>query len=126
VKLTLKSSEPIENAMRVVGALYGVTLMVAPEKPESEQPLEATESAPSGDARKSSRGPRATTRKGSRSGPAAPRPGAEAESPGSARSLGLASNAEVRSWARANGLTVNERGRIPASVQAAYRDAHPL
>jgi hypothetical protein len=87
VKLTLKSSEPIENAMRVVGALYGVTLMVAPEKPESEQPL---------------------------------------ESPGPARSLGLASNAEVRSWARANGLTVNERGRIPASVQAAYRDAHPL
>jgi hypothetical protein len=30
----------------------------------------------------------------------------------------------IRSWARANGHTVNERGRVPAAVLAAYDDAH--
>ena len=34
------------------------------------------------------------------------------------------SPAKVREWARANGHAVNERGRIPASVIAAYREAH--
>lgn len=33
-------------------------------------------------------------------------------------------NAEVRSWARANGEKVNERGRIPSAVVARYRAAH--
>ncbi len=30
----------------------------------------------------------------------------------------------VRAWARENGYSVNERGRIPASVQEAYDRAH--
>lgn len=30
----------------------------------------------------------------------------------------------VREWARNNGYTVNERGRIPADIQAAYDKAH--
>lgn len=30
----------------------------------------------------------------------------------------------VREWARANGHSVNDRGRVPASVQAAYDKAH--
>ncbi len=34
------------------------------------------------------------------------------------------SPAQIREWARANGYEVNERGRIPASVVAAYRVAH--
>ena len=34
------------------------------------------------------------------------------------------SPAKVREWARENGHNVNERGRIPASVVAAYREAH--
>ncbi len=33
------------------------------------------------------------------------------------------SNAEVRAWAKANGLEVNERGRIPASIIAQYQAA---
>jgi len=33
-------------------------------------------------------------------------------------------NAEVRSWARANGEQVNERGRIPAAIVSRYRAAH--
>ena len=32
--------------------------------------------------------------------------------------------AEVRAWARAQGMQVNDRGRVPASVLEAYREAH--
>ncbi|WP_149203761.1 histone-like nucleoid-structuring protein Lsr2 [Actinotalea subterranea] len=38
---------------------------------------------------------------------------------GSTRASG-GQSAEIRDWARANGYTVNERGRIPAEVKAAY------
>jgi hypothetical protein len=31
---------------------------------------------------------------------------------------------DIRTWARANGYTVNERGRIPADVRAAYEAAN--
>ncbi len=40
----------------------------------------------------------------------------------SARSAG-GKNTEIRDWARANGYTVSDRGRIPAEVKAAF-DAH--
>ena len=42
---------------------------------------------------------------------------------GGAQSSGRASGGEsaaIRAWARSNGYTVNERGRIPAEVKAAY------
>ena len=32
---------------------------------------------------------------------------------------------EVRAWARANGISVRDRGRLPADVQAAWLAAHP-
>jgi hypothetical protein len=38
---------------------------------------------------------------------------------GSGRSSG-GESAAIREWARSNGFTVNERGRIPAEVRAAY------
>lgn len=38
---------------------------------------------------------------------------------GSGRASGGQSQ-EIREWARANGYTVNERGRIPAEVKAAF------
>lgn len=30
----------------------------------------------------------------------------------------------IRDWARSQGLTVSDRGRIPADTQAAYEEAH--
>lgn len=33
-------------------------------------------------------------------------------------------SAEIRAWAREQGLTVNERGRIPADLAAKYDAAH--
>lgn len=40
------------------------------------------------------------------------------------RSAAAESPAEVRRWARSSGYEVNERGRIPSHVLAAYRAAH--
>lgn len=31
----------------------------------------------------------------------------------------------IRIWAQANGHKLSDRGRVPASIQAAYRQAHP-
>lgn len=41
-----------------------------------------------------------------------------------AASAGGASAAEVRAWARDNGYTVPDRGRIPADVRAAFDSAN--
>ncbi|MEU6709412.1 histone-like nucleoid-structuring protein Lsr2 [Streptomyces wuyuanensis] len=34
------------------------------------------------------------------------------------------STAEIREWAKTNGYEVNERGRVPSEVRAAYEAAH--
>lgn len=50
-----------------------------------------------------------------------------AASSGRGRSTGRASRNEVsgvREWARANGFKINERGRLPAEVRAAYEAAN--
>lgn len=45
--------------------------------------------------------------------------------PTSRRSRGRGGrSAEIRAWARAQGLAVNERGRIPADLAAKYDAAH--
>lgn len=55
----------------------------------------------------------------------AARPVAKAKAPKrSGGRSGGESPAVVRQWARANGYEVNERGRIPANVIAAYNAAH--
>ena len=42
----------------------------------------------------------------------------------SAATNGSASAKEIRDWARENGYSVPERGRIPAEVRSAYDAAH--
>jgi hypothetical protein len=41
-----------------------------------------------------------------------------------ARSAGGGKSAEIRAWAREQGLPVNERGRIPADLAAKFEAAH--
>ena len=115
LKVTVDSSEPLEDAIRVLGALYGVTLVVAEDRQEASKPAQRA------------------TRPRKRSASTRPRIGAAVGDAGAgksrraraaARSMGAPSNAEVRSWARQTGLTVSERGRVPASVLTAYRNAH--
>ncbi|WP_324650398.1 Lsr2 family protein [Georgenia sp. H159] len=43
---------------------------------------------------------------------------------GSGRSGGAGDAAKIREWARENGYTVSERGRIPAEVTEAYAKAN--
>lgn len=113
LRLTVDSSEPLEDAIRVLGALYGVTLVVSNEGP----------GAPTSTQQLKPRAKRVATKPQTRAGVA----GTEAKRSrrgASARSAGTASNAEVRSWARHAGLAVSDRGRLPASVMTAYRSAH--
>ncbi len=43
----------------------------------------------------------------------------------SARSSGVAGSApEIREWARSNGFTVSDRGRVSAEIRKAYDAAH--
>jgi hypothetical protein len=121
LKLTLDSSEPLEDAVRVLGALYGVTLVVSSHQHDPSEP-------DTNGARKPSNGPKAARRKPAAARKARPAASTNARSASSKRgssprSAGSPSNAEVRSWARQHGFTVSDRGRLPASVLAAYRNA---
>lgn len=73
------------------------------------------------------RGRRPGVAKATTSAPRAPRVAAEAlavsppeAAPAATKAGGVS---EIRAWARANGHTVNERGRIPGPVMAAYQAA---
>ncbi|AXI78908.1 histone-like nucleoid-structuring protein Lsr2 [Peterkaempfera bronchialis] len=37
---------------------------------------------------------------------------------------GSQDTAKIRAWAKDNGFTVNDRGRVPSTVRKAYEDAH--
>lgn len=111
MRISIDSKEPLEDVLRVVGAVYDVSLSVAP--------TEITEDNTARSERSRGRSPRAgqgrrTARNGSIGGNGRSR---------SAKDRGKVSNAELRSWARENGHTVSDRGRVPAAVIAAYRHA---
>jgi hypothetical protein len=115
VKLTVDSNEPLEDAIRVVGALYGVTLVVAREGLEGMKPTQPSSSKP----KKRS----ATTKPRRRAGVAAHAGSRKAQTT-PAGSASTPSSADIRSWAQHTGLSVRGRGRVPASVLTAYQDAH--
>jgi hypothetical protein len=121
VKITLDSSEPLEDAIRVLGAMYDVRLVVSGDQ-EATKPVEdvaAKASGTQGQTRKlsGSKKPR------SAAASAAARPGRSKPRSVSVGG-GRPSNAEVRAWARENGLAVSDRGRVAGSVMAAYRSAN--
>lgn len=105
MKISIDSSEPLDDVLRVVGALYDVTLTATPVGTPAD-------------------GSSTTTARGRRGGRS--RAAAAPSRDGRRRSrtrVAKVSNAELRTWARDNGHTVSDRGRIPASVTEAYRDA---
>lgn len=111
MKVTIDSNEPLSDAVRVLGALYDVTLVVS-EVGRGQGEDVATVSAKSSSAMRA-------TRKAAAVKPRTSRPNGKVAKPAAP-----VSNAEVRSWARQNGLTVSGRGRVAAQVIAAYREAH--
>ena len=106
MKISIDSAEPLEDVMRVVGAMYGVTLAVAMSDTETQIAPKPT-AARAGDRFKAGR--KTTARGNSRRR-------------STARSRKV-SAAELRTWAQENGHTVSERGPIPAAVRSAYQDA---
>ena len=105
LKVTIESSEPLEHVLRVIGALYDVTLTAAAIGTGSKD-------TPTKSVRSASRGGRPRRRVSAASSPAKP--------VGRAKAV---STAAVRSWAVENGYAVSGRGPIAASVAAAYRQA---
>lgn len=108
MRLTLDSGESLEDALRVVGALYNVQLSVTGDTPPDHGPTG------SADTSSQSAGPRAGT---------APTSGGKRRRQRKPRQRSSASNADIRSWANDNGYQVSDRGRIPAAVVAAYNES---
>ncbi|HET8600874.1 MAG TPA: histone-like nucleoid-structuring protein Lsr2 [Segeticoccus sp.] len=113
MKITIDSSEPLEDAIRVIGAAYGVTLTTETSNGAVEEPAQPTEPAQPKKA--------ASSRRSAKSRSASRRPANGRR--GGKKRLAKVSNAELRSWARENGHTVSDRGRIPASIATAYQEA---
>lgn len=115
LKVTIDSREPLADTLRVIGAVYGVTLVVAENGTSEKESTRQRTPTP----RKRAGNTNQRTRSGLTDGGAR-----RSRKGGPGESAGPPSNAEVRSWARANGLTISDRGRVPASVLTAFRDAH--
>ncbi|RHW22784.1 hypothetical protein D0Z08_31170 [Nocardioides immobilis] len=114
--------------MRVLGALYGVTLVVSPDEKDgtrattASKPARKIASKAKGSQRTVNSAPSAKKKTPAvASSTKAAKPRSKQQT--AQRSVGASSNAEVRSWARQNGFTVSDRGRLPASVVTAYRNA---
>ena len=115
LRLSIDSTDPLEDAIRVLGAMYNVTLVT----PSNNTAKKASASA--------KRVPTATTKRGRKAttGSRTPRK-KSVEAPvieSTQAAAGRVGTAELRSWAREHGFTVSDRGRIPAAISAAYNQA---
>jgi hypothetical protein len=106
MKITVDSSESLDDVLRVVGAAYGVNVGVV----ESEGGAVAERATSTRRPRRAGRPARTTA--------AAARPRRRRAAASSS-----ASSADVRAWAREHGHTVSDRGRLPAPILEAYRAA---
>jgi Lsr2 len=108
MQLTIDSTEPLDHVLRVVESLYGVHLSATTAAPA------ATAARPAGTGSRATRSPRNGKTATSAKPTAASRRSAS-------RSVAKTDPATVRNWARANGHTIRDRGRVPATVLAAYK-----
>lgn len=107
MQVTLDSGDSLENALRVLGALYGVTLTVASDGENAAESAADNGTGAQERPARSRRGSRTTASRSRRRGAAASTPDLAA----------------VRAWARENGYTVSDRGRVPNSILAAYQES---
>jgi len=110
VQLTIDSTEPLESVLAVLGSVYQLQLSAGPRTDAST--VSASDSTGAGKKVKTSpvAGRSSTAAGGSRR---SRRDTAAAVDPSA-----------VRGWARDNDMAVSVRGRIPAGLLSAYRDAH--
>lgn len=111
MQLTIDSSESLTKVATVVGALYGVELVVAESGSAGSAPEPTAEATGTGSVRR--------------------RQAAIAASKAARRSAGRGKRAGkrvdasvVRQWAVEQGLTVSNRGQLPKAVLSAYNEQH--
>jgi hypothetical protein len=102
MQLTIDSEQPLDEVLRVVGAMFDVEISVGSQ-----------------DARAATRPGRAARQATKRAGSA--RRGARR---GGRRARSGATPADVRQWAALNGLEIASKGRVPGSVLEAFAAAH--
>jgi len=112
MKITIDSTEPLDDALRVLGALYAVTLI---------QIEPATSPASAGAASHTRRSGASARGRGATQAP--PRPTASPSTSRPRPRTAAPKTSDVRTWALANGHPVSDRGPIPASVGAEYAKA---
>ncbi len=117
MKLTIDSTEALEDTLRVVGALYNVTLEV------SDSPAGDTGSSTSSGAPLASTATSRAPRKARKARTAQKRKRPATRAGAAANGRGQVSTAAVRAWARENGYEIADRGRVPATVLTAYQQA---
>jgi len=104
MQLTIDSKEPLDRVLQVVGSLYGVKLAAVRDS------VAAKPKSPALPAKGESKSPtRRTAKRSVRTGG------------GPTRKPSITDLAAVRSWARANGYQVSDRGRMPSAVLTAYK-----
>jgi hypothetical protein len=108
LRISIDSTDSLAEVIRIVEAAYNVTLTVTTTN-------EASTTAPAAMPPKRGGGSRAATAKGARA--TSNRRGRPDQQ------VANVSNEVLRSWARENGHTVSDRGRIPKAVVEAHRDA---
>lgn len=113
LKVTIDSTEPLADVIRVLGAMYDVTLRVAPSDTTKETPASP------------GRAVKAALPHARKARTPKPRASSTTETPRPAKTGGTrVSASELRSWARQHGYTVSDHGRVPAAIESAYRLAH--
>jgi hypothetical protein len=117
LKVTIDSSEPLADVLRVIGALYNVTLAQVGDTPALGTASEGSRSTRRSGATTNGSSRRAGTGKTTQRA-RAPKPTR------SARQAAAVSTSEIRRWAVANGHTVSSRGTLPGAVRAAWAEAH--
>jgi hypothetical protein len=128
LKLTIDSTDALEDTLRVVGAMYNVSLEVSANGAARSGSDRATGNGTSASGR-STRGTRGGARRRPGNRTTSKREPSKRERNGQAHassgSDGGVSTAAVRTWARENGYTVADRGRVPTDLITAYRNAQP-
>ena len=113
MKVTIDSSEALADTLRVIGAVYNVTLAQVHETTGAPKP-DGSVSAPS----PSPKSDRKQTRQSRTQKPTRPPATRTRQRP--APKATAAAAADIRAWANANGHPVNDRGPLSATVRAAY------
>jgi len=119
LKVTIDSSEPLADALRVIGALYNVEL---PEGTSTS--TDDASPGPGPGPATSNRPARSATVKASRRAPAKRSKTSSASRSARGRQSTGANSSEIRAWAVANGHAVSDRGTLPSRIKTDYAEAH--